>query len=100
MTEDVFARVQSKRHDSSPVVGDGLPPLAVYHAVYLQLLVRLARGRDRPRLEPSELPRACAQSDLRDRASSFDENRRIGDAAGPTARLPARLLPLLSCGEA
>src|SRR5271170_7931780 len=81
-TNDVLARVQSRRDDPSAAVGHCFSAGAIRDSILLQLLVRLFRAGNLAQLELAELSAAGAQSNLFAGAFPFDADRGFGHGAG------------------
>src|SRR5260370_5105238 len=81
---------------SAAPLGRLVPPASLRADVRAQLLGRPRRSSGPP-VEPAQLRDSLFQARLRRSSPAHHAHRRLGDALLPAARLPARLLLVVSC---
>src|SRR5204862_427942 len=92
----VLARLQNARLSPTAPLGRLVPPASLRADVRAQLLGRPRRSPGPP-VEPAQLCDSLFQARLPRSPPAHHAHRRFGDAVLPVARLPAGLLPVVSC---
>src|SRR5271165_3564737 len=93
---DVFPRLPRRHYPPAAGLGRRVSARALSADVLLQFLVRLRVGNHCAFLEPRQLPRTSNQARLLADAATLHVDRRPRHVLFHAARLPARLLPLVS----